>query len=150
MYTEGSLAYVRAGLLGSGCWFVDSCLVGWKGFAMRVGYVRVSSVDQNTVRQLDGVEVERPFIDTASGKGTARPKLDEMLAFVRDGDTVIAYSMDRLARNLDDLRRTVRVLTDKKVRVQFVKEQLTFTGEDSPMARCCCRSWARLPSSSAP
>lgn len=101
---------------------------------MRVGYLRVSSVDQNTVRQLDGIAVERTFTDKASGKDTARPKLDEMLAFVRDGDTVIVHSMDRLARNLDDLRRIVRTLTGKGVRVEFVKENLTFTGEDSPMA----------------
>ncbi len=101
---------------------------------MRVGYIRVSSVDQNTVRQLDGVTVERTFTDTVSGKDTTRPKLEEMLAFVRDGDTVVVHSMDRLARNLDDLRRLVRTLTGKRVRVEFVKESLTFTGEDSPMA----------------
>lgn len=101
---------------------------------MRVGYVRVSTVDQNTERQLDGIDVERTFTDHASGKDTSRPQLDELLAFVRDGDTVIAYSMDRLARNLDDLRRIVRTLTDKGVRVQFIKENLTFTGDDSPMA----------------
>ena len=101
---------------------------------MRVGYIRVSSVDQNTVRQLDGVEVERTFTDRASGKDASRPKLDELLAFVRDGDTVIVHSMDRLARNLDDLRRLVRTLTGKGVRVEFVKENLVFTGEDSPMA----------------
>jgi DNA invertase Pin-like site-specific DNA recombinase len=101
---------------------------------MRVGYVRVSSVDQNTVRQLDGVEVERVFTDKASGKDVERPKLDELLAFVRDRDTVIVHSMDRLARNLDDLRRIVRTLTGKGVRVEFVKENLAFTGEDSPMA----------------
>ena len=101
---------------------------------MRVGYVRVSTVDQNTVRQLDGIEVERVFTDKASGKDTARPKLDELIAFVRDGDTVIVHSMDRLARHLDDLRRLVRTLTGKGVRVEFVKESLVFTGEDSPMA----------------
>ncbi|MFJ9371549.1 recombinase family protein [Nocardia sp. NPDC101769] len=101
---------------------------------MRVGYVRVSTVDQNTVRQLDGIEVEKTFTDKASGKDTARPRLDEMIAFVRDGDTVIVHSMDRLARNLDDLRRLVRLFTGKGVRVEFVKESLTFTGEDSPMA----------------
>ena len=101
---------------------------------MRVGYKRVSTVDQNTVRQLDGVEVERIFSDRASGKDTTRPKLDEMIAFVRDGDTVLVHSMDRLARNLDDLRRLVRTLTGKGVRVEFIKEGLTFTGEDSPMA----------------
>jgi DNA invertase Pin-like site-specific DNA recombinase len=93
---------------------------------VRVGYVRVSSVDQNTVRQLDGVVVERTFTDKASGKDTARPKLDELLAFVRDGDTVIVHSMDRLARNLDDLRRLVRTLTGKGVRVEFIKENLIF------------------------
>ncbi len=101
---------------------------------MQVGYVRVSSVDQNTVRQLDGIEVERTFTDKASGKDTARPKLDELISFVRAGDTVLVHSMDRLARNLDDLRRIVRMLTGKGVRVEFVKENLTFTGEDSPMA----------------
>ncbi|WP_067480638.1 recombinase family protein [Nocardia amamiensis] len=101
---------------------------------MRVGYIRVSAIDQNTVRQLDGIEVERIFTDKASGKDTARPQLDELIGFVRDGDTVIVHSMDRLARNLDDLRRLVRILTGKGVRVEFVKENLTFTGEDSPMA----------------
>jgi DNA invertase Pin-like site-specific DNA recombinase len=105
-----------------------------EGGTMRVGYVRVSTVDQNTVRQLDGIEVERVFTDKASGKDTTRPKLDELIAFVRAGDTVIVHSMDRLARNLDDLRRLVRTLTGKGVRVEFVKESLTFTGEDSPMA----------------
>jgi DNA invertase Pin-like site-specific DNA recombinase len=117
---------------------------------VRVGYVRVSSVDQNTVRQLDGIAVERTFTDKASGKDTARPRLDEMLAFVRDGDTVIVHSMDRLARNLDDLRRVVRALTGKGVRVEFVKESLAFTGDDSPMATLFCRSWAPSPSSNEP
>ena len=101
---------------------------------MRVGYVRVSTLDQNTVRQLDGLAVDRVFTDTASGKDTARPRLEEMLGFVREGDTVIVHSMDRLARNLDDLRRVVRTLTGRGVGVEFVKEGLTFTGEDSPMA----------------
>jgi len=101
---------------------------------MRVGYIRVSTLDQNTVRQLDGVEVERVFTDTASGKDTTRPQLEELIAFVRDGDTVVVHSMDRLARNLDDLRRLVRTLTAKGVRVEFVKEHLSFTGEDSPMS----------------
>lgn len=101
---------------------------------MRVGYVRVSTVEQNTVRQLDGVAVDRVFTDAASGKDARRPQLEELLAFVRDGDTVVVHSMDRLARNLDDLRRLVRALTGKGVRVEFTKEGLTFTGEDSPMA----------------
>ncbi|QDP79855.1 recombinase family protein [Nocardia otitidiscaviarum] len=101
---------------------------------MRVGYIRVSTGDQNTVRQLDGITVERTFTDTASGKDTTRPQLDELIAFVGDGDTVLVHSMDRLARNLDDLRRLVREFTGKGVRVEFAKEQLIFTGEDTPMA----------------
>src|SRR4051794_41554135 len=101
---------------------------------MRVGYIRVSTIDQNTARQLDGINVERVFTDKASGKDTTRPKLDALLAFVRDGDTVVVHSMDRLARNLDDLRRLVRALTGKGVRVQFVTENLTFTDEDTAMA----------------
>jgi len=100
----------------------------------RVGYVRVSTLDQSTLRQLDGVTLDRVFEDKASGKDVNRPQLEAMIGFVRDGDTVLVHSMDRLARNLEDLRRLVRRLTDKRVRVEFVKEQLTFTGEDSAMA----------------
>jgi len=100
----------------------------------QVGYVRVSSLDQNPARQLDGVAVDRTFTDSASGRSTARPQLEAMLAFVRHGDTALVHSMDRLARNLDDLRALVCTLTTRGVRVQFVKEQLTFTGEDTAMA----------------
>lgn len=100
----------------------------------RVGYVRVSSLDQNAARQLDGVPLDRTFTDSVSGKSTDRPQLEAMLGFVRDGDTVVVHSMDRLARNLDDLRALVRGLAGRGVRVQFVKEQLTFTGEDTAMA----------------
>jgi DNA invertase Pin-like site-specific DNA recombinase len=100
----------------------------------RVGYVRVSTLDQNTVRQLDGIDVDRVFEDRASGKDRNRPEQEEMIKFVRGGDIVLVHSMDRLARNLDDLRLIVRRLTDKKVRVEFVKEQLSFTGDDNAMA----------------
>ena len=100
----------------------------------RIGYVRVSSADQNPERQLDGLEIDRTFTDYASGKNTVRPQLDALFSFVREGDAVIVHSMDRLARNLDDLRRIVQTLTGRGVRIEFVKEHLTFTGEDSPMA----------------
>ncbi|EMR0203097.1 recombinase family protein [Pseudomonas putida] len=100
----------------------------------RIGYVRVSSFDQNPERQLEQVQVDKVFTDKASGKDTQRPELDALLSFVRDGDTVVVHSMDRLARNLDDLRRLVQKLTKRGVRIEFVKESLTFTGEDSPMA----------------
>src|SRR5215203_1566528 len=100
----------------------------------RVGYIRVSTLDQQSGRQLEGLELDRTFVDHASGKDAKRPQLEELLNFVRTGDTVIVHSMDRLARNLDDLRRIVQALTNKGVRIEFVKESLTFTGEDSPMA----------------
>lgn len=92
-----------------------------------VGYVRVSTVDQNTDRQLDGLTLDKVFTDKASGKDTARPALTEALSYVREGDTLIVHSMDRLARSLVDLRTTVDQLTARGVAVQFVKEHLTFT-----------------------
>lgn len=100
----------------------------------RIGYIRVSSLDQQVARQLEGIEVDQTFTDKASGKDAKRPQLDLLLSFVRTGDTVLVHSMDRLARNLDDLRRIVQTLTGKGVRIEFVKEHLSFTGEDSPMA----------------
>ena len=100
----------------------------------RVGYIRVSSFDQNPQRQLDGLVVDRVFTDKASGKDVRRPELENLLGFVREGDTVVVHSMDRLARNLDDLRRLVQQVTGRGVRIEFIKEGLTFTGEDSPMA----------------
>lgn len=100
----------------------------------RIGYIRVSTIDQNNERQLDGLTLDRVFSDKASGRDTQRPELQAMLAFARDGDTIVVHSMDRLARNLDDLRKLVKKLTESGVRVEFVKEGMTFTGDDSPMA----------------
>lgn len=100
----------------------------------RVGYIRVSSFDQNTDRQLEHSKVDKIFTDRASGKDTNRPALEELLAFVREGDTVVIHSMDRLARNLVDLRCLVQQITQRGIHIEFVKENLTFTSEDSPMA----------------
>jgi DNA invertase Pin-like site-specific DNA recombinase len=105
-----------------------------RGKGQTIGYVRVSSVDQNEGRQLEGLELDKVFTDKASGKDTKRPQLERCLEFCRDGDTLVIHSMDRLARNLDDLRSIVQKLTKRGVNVQFIKESLTFTGEDSPMA----------------
>jgi len=100
----------------------------------RVGYIRVSTFDQKTERQLDRVKVDKLFTDTASGRDTNRPQLEALLSFVREGDLVLVHSMDRLARNLVDLRRLVENLTGRGIRIEFIKENLVFTGEDSPMA----------------
>jgi DNA invertase Pin-like site-specific DNA recombinase len=79
----------------------------------RIGYIRVSTIEQDTERQLEGIEVAKTFSDKASGKDTKRPQLEALMSFVRTGDTVVVHSMDRLARNLDDLRRIVQTLTAK-------------------------------------
>jgi DNA invertase Pin-like site-specific DNA recombinase len=100
----------------------------------RVGYTRVSSLDQSSVRQLDGVDLDKVFTDQASGKDTNRPQLQACLDYIRDGDELVVHSMDRLARNVEDLLGIVRRLTEKGVVVRFIKENLSFTGEDSPMA----------------
>lgn len=105
-----------------------------QAYGQNVGYVRVSTLEQNEQRQLDGLELHKVFTDKASGKDTKRPQLNALLAHVRAGDTVIVHSMDRLARNIDDLRTIVLDLTRRGVQVRFVKENLTFTGDDSPMA----------------
>lgn len=99
-----------------------------------VGYVRVSTLLQNTARQLDGVDLDKLFEDKASGKDIDRPKLTACLAHLRQGDTLHVHSMDRLCRSVDDLRRIVKELTEKGVVVKFHKESLTFTGKDSPMS----------------
>ena len=100
----------------------------------KIGYVRVSSIDQNPEGLIENVELDRISSPKATGRDTQRPQLEALLAFAREGDVVVVHSMDRLARNLEDLRQIVKTLTGRGVRVEFVKESLTFTGEDSPMA----------------
>lgn len=100
----------------------------------RIGYIRVSTIEQNSARQLEGLDVDRIYEDKVSAKDLSRPNLQAMLAYVREGDSVVVHSMDRLARNLDDLRQLVRSLTQKGVKVQFIKENLIFSGDDTSMA----------------
>jgi DNA invertase Pin-like site-specific DNA recombinase len=107
-----------------------------------IGYVRVSTVDQNPERQLNairaavGAEPDRWFTDHASGGSTARPALAAMLAHVRDQDTIVVASMDRLARSVVDLDQLVSQLTGRGVTVRFLKECLTFAtaGQADPLA----------------
>src|SRR5690606_24006279 len=96
-----------------------------------VGYVRVSSADQNEARQVEALTgAARLFTDKVSGKNTERPALTEMLSYVREGDTVRVASLDRLARNMRDMLALVETLTDRGVTVEFLKENLTFNGQD--------------------
>ena len=89
---------------------------------MLVAYRRVSSDDQSLDRQLDGVAgVERVFEEKISGSVRDRPALREMIAFVREGDTVLVHSLDRLGRDLRDLLNIVEELNRKQVTVEFVR-----------------------------
>lgn len=99
-----------------------------------IGYIRVSHFDQNSERQLEGFKLDKTFIDKASGKDILRPQLAALLHYAREDDTILVHSIDRLARNLDDLRRLVNELTKRHITIKFIKEGLTFTGDDSPMA----------------
>ena len=99
-----------------------------------VGYLRVSSLDQKELRQLEGIPLDKRFVDKASGKDLHRPQLEQLTNYVREGDTVVCHAMDRLARNLDDLRKVVLGFTERGIHIRFEKENLTFTGEDSPMS----------------
>lgn len=97
-----------------------------------LGYKRVSSLEQNTARQLDGIKIDVEFEDKVSGKSMDRPKLQELLRTAYKGDTVVIHSMDRLARNLIDLKTIVSALIANGATVQFIKEGLTFSGKADP------------------
>ncbi len=98
-----------------------------------IGYIRVSSVGQNTERQLIDVNLDLTFTDKASGKDTDRPELTRCLNHLRKGDILHVHSIDRLARNLKDLQTIVESLTQKGVSVNFHKEHLVFESNTSPM-----------------
>ena len=97
----------------------------------QVGYIRVSSVDQNTARQLQDISLDKVFEDKCSGRDTNRPQLKACLEYLREDDTLHVHSLDRLARNVEDLLAIVRDLTDRGVKVIFHKENLTFA-PDTP------------------
>ena len=90
--------------------------------------------DSRVARRLDGIRVDKTFTDKASGKDTKRPQFQAALEYLREGDVLVVHSMDRLARNLDDLRRIVADLTGRGIVIEFVKEKLTFNGDDSALS----------------
>jgi len=101
----------------------------------QIGYIRVSSTDQNLDRQLDGLQLDKIFEDKASGKDISRPGLAACLDYIREGDCLHVHSIDRLARNLADLQKIVSELVGRGVAVIFHNENLTFdaSGKTSPM-----------------
>lgn len=98
-----------------------------------IGYIRVSTVEQNSERQLIEVKLDKVFEDKCSGKDTNRPQLNLMLDFVREGDCIHVHDISRLARNLSDLRVLVSSFTARGISIKFHKENLVFTGEANPM-----------------
>jgi DNA invertase Pin-like site-specific DNA recombinase len=101
--------------------------------SQRIGYTRVSPLDQNPERQLDGIHLDKVFTDKVSARDTKRPQLQAALNHVRSGDTLVVHSMDRLARNVEDMLKLVREMNERGVAVQFIKENMSFTaGSDDP------------------
>jgi len=94
-----------------------------------VGYIRVSSLTQNTDRQDFGDKVDKTFEEKLSGKDTKRPELQAMIGYVREGDTVLVHSIDRLARDLRDLQDIISTLNAKGVAITFLSENLTFRAD---------------------
>jgi len=101
----------------------------------RIGYIRVSTVDQNPDRQLENVLLDKKFIDVSSGKNKSRPQLSLLLDYVREDDEIYVHSIDRLARNSKDLFELMEYFLIRRVTVHFVKNNLVFNGNDSPMSK---------------
>ncbi len=101
-----------------------------------IGYIRVSTVGQNTERQLEGIDLDKVFEEKASAKTKDRPRLNEMLEYIREGDSVIVHDISRLARNIQDLHYLVEEITAKGATLQFKKEGLTFSDDKKdPMSQ---------------
>lgn len=98
-----------------------------------IGYIRVSSIQQNTDRQMADIILDKVFEDKVSGKDTNRPALKACLDHLREGDTLHVHSIDRLSRNLLDLQKIVNDLVSKGVTVVFHKENMTFSNDANPM-----------------
>ncbi len=101
----------------------------------RIGYIRVSTIEQNPGRQLEGVALDKKFIDYASSRSMDRPEFKIMMDYVREEDIVYVHSIDRLARNIRHLLAIVDQLKEKKVELIFIKENLHFNGSESMMSR---------------
>jgi len=95
----------------------------------KIGYIRVSSVEQNTDRQLVDIELDKIFEEKVSAKTTNRPQLQQMLEHIRENDEIYCHDISRLARNIEDLHRLVREITGKGCSLHFVKENLHFSGD---------------------
>lgn len=97
---------------------------------MKIGYIRVSTEEQNTIRQeilMKNLGVDKVFIDKCSGKNTKRPELEAMMNYVREGDVVIVSEISRFARNTRDFLSLIDALTKKQVAFESQKEKIDTT-----------------------
>ena len=104
--------------------------IGNRSDYLKIGYIRISTADQNTARQevlMTELGVEQVYIDRMSGKNTDRPELKRMMNYVREGDVVIVESISRFARNTKDLLELVEKLTAKQVEFISKKEVIDTT-----------------------
>ncbi len=99
----------------------------------QIGYIRVSTVDQNTERQLLNITLDKSFTDKCSGKDTNRPALKQLIGYAREGDVIHVHDISRMARNTEDLLRLVKEFNEQGISLKFHKEHLDFTGESNPM-----------------
>lgn len=102
----------------------------------RIGYKRVSTAQQKHDRQLLGVSLDKEYLEIASGSKTDRPVLNEMLGYIREGDTVYVHSLDRLGRDALHTINTIEAILAKEVGLVFVNENLTLDPQtDDPMKK---------------
>jgi DNA invertase Pin-like site-specific DNA recombinase len=99
-----------------------------------VGYIRISSQGQNTARQLTGIKLDKEFVDIMTGANKVRKNLIACIDYLREGDTLVVESIDRLARNLRDLQEIITTINKKGAAIRFIKENLIFTGNDDAMS----------------
>lgn len=117
------------------------------GKGENIGYVRVSTAEQNTARQdvlMEELGVDKVFTDKMSGKDTDRPKLRQMMEYVREGDTVIVESISRLARNTKDLLELIEQLNSKGVAFVSRKEQIDTTSSTGKFMLAVIGAMAQL------
>lgn len=98
-----------------------------------LGYVRVSTIEQNTERQLKQIKLDKIFEDKCSGKDRARPALTRLIDYAREGDTIHVHDISRMARNTEDLLSLVKEFNGNGITLKFHKENLEFNGQSNPM-----------------
>lgn len=109
-----------------------------------IGYIRVSSVQQNNERQLDGIQLDKVFTETASGKNADRPQLKAMLEYVREGDVIHCHELSRLGRSVKDTLTIIDDIKAKGASVVFHKEGITAGAEETAASKMMLNVFAAV------